>query len=93
ELGFALAGTRTTEQKALAKRMPDLLPPVQSPAVAESPPTSAQGRYVCATCAYVYDPEVGDPDGGIAPGTPWDAVPDDWVCPICGAGKGAFSTA
>jgi len=93
ELGFALAGTRTTEQKALAKRMPDLLPPAQAQAVAESPPTSAGGRYVCATCAYVYDPVVGDPDGGIAPGTPWEAVPDDWVCPICGAGKAAFSTA
>ena len=39
---------------------------------------------------YVYDPEVGDPDGGIAPGTPFEDIPDDWVCPICGLGKDVF---
>jgi rubredoxin-NAD+ reductase len=93
ELGFALAGTRTTEQKALAKRMPDLLPPAGATAVAASPPTSAPGHHVCATCAYVFDPVAGDPDGGIPAGTPWEALPDDWVCPICGAGKEAFSAA
>lgn len=46
-------------------------------------------KYVCGPCGYVYDPEVGDPDGGIAPGTPED-IPDDWVCPICGLGKDVF---
>ncbi len=40
-------------------------------------------KYVCP-CGYVYDPEVGDPDNGIAPGTPWEEVPADWTCPICG---------
>ncbi|MGD8589342.1 MAG: rubredoxin [Chromatiales bacterium] len=49
-----------------------------------------EGSYVCNTCGYVYDPEVGDPDGGIAPGTPWEDIPDDWVCPTCGADKEAF---
>ena len=44
-------------------------------------------KYVCGPCGYVYDPEVGDPDGGIAPGTPFEDIPDDWVCPICGWGK------
>ena len=39
---------------------------------------------------YVYDPEVGDPDGGIAPGTPFEDIPDDWVCPVCGLGKDVF---
>ena len=47
-------------------------------------------KYVCTVCGYVYDPEVGDPDGGIAPGTPFEDIPDDWVCPICGLGKDVF---
>ena len=40
-------------------------------------------KYVCP-CGYVYDPEVGDPENGIKPGTSWDDVPEDWVCPTCG---------
>lgn len=47
-------------------------------------------KYVCSVCGYVYDPEFGDPDSGIQPGTPFEELPDDWVCPICGAGKDAF---
>ena len=47
-------------------------------------------KYVCEPCGYVYDPEVGDPDGGIAPGTAFEDIPDDWVCPICGMGKDVF---
>ena len=39
----------------------------------------------------VYDPEVGDPDSGIAPGTAWEDIPEDWVCPVCGLGKDAFT--
>ena len=46
--------------------------------------------YECP-CSYVYNPEEGDPDNGVAPGTPWENVPDDWVCPVCGLGKDAFS--
>ena len=46
-------------------------------------------KYVCP-CGYVYDPAVGDPDSGIAPGTAFEDIPDDWVCPICGIGKDAF---
>jgi rubredoxin len=46
-------------------------------------------KYVCV-CGYVYDPEVGDPDSGIAPGTAFEDIPDDWVCPICGVGKDMF---
>ena len=46
-------------------------------------------KYVCP-CGYEYDPEVGDPDGGIAPGTAFEDIPDDWVCPVCGLGKDAF---
>ena len=46
-------------------------------------------KYECP-CGYVYDPEVGDPDGGIAPGTAFEDIPEDWVCPVCGLGKDAF---
>lgn len=47
-------------------------------------------KYVCELCGYVYDPAEGDPDSGIAAGTSFDDLPDDWVCPICGAGKDEF---
>jgi len=47
-------------------------------------------RYVCQICGYVYDPAEGDPDNGIAPGTPFEKLPDDWTCPICGASKADF---
>ncbi|HOB52894.1 MAG TPA: rubredoxin [Acidobacteriota bacterium] len=47
-------------------------------------------KYVCAICNYVYDPAVGDPDNGIAAGTAFEDIPDDWVCPDCGVGKDEF---
>jgi len=47
-------------------------------------------RYVCTICGYVYDPEQGDPDNGVAPGTKFEDVPDDWQCPVCGASKSDF---
>jgi rubredoxin/flavin reductase (DIM6/NTAB) family NADH-FMN oxidoreductase RutF len=47
-------------------------------------------KYVCSVCGYVYDPAVGDPDSGIKPGTPFESIPDDWVCPVCGVGKDSF---
>ncbi len=47
-------------------------------------------KYVCTVCGYVYDPEKGDPDSNIPPGTKWEDLPDDWVCPVCGAEKDAF---
>jgi rubredoxin len=50
-------------------------------------------KYVCTICGYVYDPAVGDPDHGIAPGTPWDEVDADYTCPICGASSFAFEEA
>jgi rubredoxin len=48
-------------------------------------------KYVCDVCGYEYDPAVGDPDNGIEPGTAWEDVPEDWVCPLCGVGKDDFS--
>ncbi len=47
-------------------------------------------KYVCSMCGYVYDPEVGDPDSGIAPGTPFESLPANWTCPVCGVGKEDF---
>lgn len=53
--------------------------------------TNIMKKYICETCGYVYDPEVGDPDNGIEPGTAFEDIPEDWVCPICGVGKDDFS--
>lgn len=47
-------------------------------------------KYVCEPCGYVYDPELGDPDNGVEPGTAFEDLPEDWVCPICGLGKDEF---
>lgn len=47
-------------------------------------------KYECTVCGYIYDPAEGDADGGIEPGTAFDALPEDWVCPLCGAGKEDF---
>jgi rubredoxin/flavin reductase (DIM6/NTAB) family NADH-FMN oxidoreductase RutF len=52
--------------------------------------TTKMAKYQCTVCGYIYDPEQGDPDGGIAPGTPFEKIPDDWVCPVCGAEKSQF---
>ena len=47
-------------------------------------------KYVCEPCGYIYDPEIGDPDNGIAPGSASEDITDDWVCPICFLGKEVF---
>lgn len=48
-------------------------------------------KYVCNVCGYIYDPAEGDPDNGVKAGTPFESLPDDWVCPMCGAAKSDFS--
>jgi rubredoxin len=48
-------------------------------------------KHECKVCGYVYDPATGDPGGGAPPGTPFDKLPPDWVCPLCGAGKDEFA--
>ncbi|PKL23246.1 MAG: rubredoxin [Spirochaetae bacterium HGW-Spirochaetae-3] len=50
-------------------------------------------KYVCDVCGYIYDPAVGDPDASIPAGTAFSALPEDWVCPMCGVGKDSFSPA
>ena len=52
--------------------------------------TAKMSKYKCQVCGYIYNPELGDPDGHIKPGTPWEKLPDDWVCPVCGATKDKF---
>ena len=47
-------------------------------------------KWVCVICGYVYDPAEGDPDNCVDPGTVWEDVPNDWLCPICGASKDDF---
>lgn len=47
-------------------------------------------KYKCTVCGWVYDPALGDPDNGVAPGTPFEQVPADWVCPACGVAKEMF---
>jgi rubredoxin len=47
-------------------------------------------KYRCTVCGYIYDPALGDPDSNVAPGTPFEKLPDNWVCPVCGADKSLF---
>ena len=60
------------------------------PAAAKERNDVKMQKYVCQVCGYVYDPAVGDPDSGVAPGTAFEDLPDDWVCPVCGAAKDQF---
>jgi rubredoxin len=55
----------------------------------EAGSTTAQ-LWICTSCGFIYDPSDGDPDGGIAPGTAFEDIPDDWFCPVCGARKRDF---
>lgn len=68
----------------------------KSKAIAVGSPTvlgSGQRPHWCNVCGYVYDPERGDPDNGIAPGTAFEDISDDWTCPVCGVSKEDFSPA
>ena len=47
-------------------------------------------KYVCKVCGYIYDEAAGDPDNGVAAGTKWEDLPEDWVCPLCSVGKDEF---
>lgn len=87
---------------AMKGRAPEKAPTYRGPE-AEEPeekkPDRAPGgekggtmqKYECNVCGYVYDPAEGDPDGGIQPGVAFEDLPDDWVCPVCGASKEEFS--
>jgi len=58
--------------------------------IEEKKEASKMVKYRCTVCGYIYDPELGDPDGGIEPGTPFEQIPNGWVCPVCGAAKSEF---
>ena len=58
--------------------------------VEEAIDSDKPAKYQCGPCGYVYDPEKGDPDSGIAPGTPFEKLPDDCSCPVCGVSKDMF---
>ena len=64
--------------------------PTYSSMVDKKKEVKKMGKYVCKVCGYVYDPEKGDPDNGVEPGTSFEDLPNDWVCPVCGAGKEEF---
>jgi rubredoxin len=51
---------------------------------------SSMKQWQCIVCGFIYDEESGLPEDGIAPGTPWEDIPDDWMCPDCGVGKDDF---
>jgi rubredoxin len=53
--------------------------------------TETAPRWMCESCGFIYDPDEGDPDGGIAAGTAFEAIPEDWYCPVCGARKVDFA--
>lgn len=53
-------------------------------------PAAVSARYICPVCGYVYDPKTGDPEDGVKPGTPFEDIPEDWTCPVCGADKSKF---
>ncbi|MEO1132820.1 MAG: rubrerythrin family protein [Cyanobacteria bacterium J06639_1] len=62
-----------------------------APAAKAASGDPATQKWICQKCSMIYDPVTGDPDSGIAPGTPFEAIPDDWECPICGAKKATFA--
>src|SRR5215218_3094216 len=73
--------------------LPQPWPSPPAPEVTSRPmstETQTAQLWICTSCGFVYDPDEGDPDGGIPPGTPFESIPDDWFCPVCGARKADF---
>jgi rubredoxin/flavin reductase (DIM6/NTAB) family NADH-FMN oxidoreductase RutF len=73
------------EVEGVSKKTPAPAPKPTKPAVQATMP-----KYRCTVCGYIYDPEKGDPDSGVKPGVAFENLPDDWVCPVCGAAKSEF---
>jgi len=74
-------------QPVSAPTAPAAVPQPAAPSQAAAKPA----KYKCQVCGWIYDPAVGDPDGGIKPGIPFEDIPDNWTCPVCGAEKNQFS--
>jgi rubredoxin/flavin reductase (DIM6/NTAB) family NADH-FMN oxidoreductase RutF len=81
----AAAPTYAPGKSAAAQTLVEVKKPVE-----EKKEVTTMAKYKCSVCGYIYDPALGDPDGGIKPGTPFEALPDNWSCPVCGASKGDF---
>ncbi len=64
---------------------------LQNDNIAEEDVVLIAQKFQCTICGYIYDPKKGDPDSGISPGTPFEDLPDSWVCPQCGATKDNFT--
>jgi len=73
-----------------AERYGVALNALQGKGTAGEAATPVAGKWICKVCSMIYDPAVGDPDSGIAAGTPFEAIPEGWVCPICGTRKANF---
>ena len=94
-LGQGRPMTYAYYREVLGGKTPPTAPTYRASAVARPRPegqeSSTMGKYECDVCGYIYDPAQGDPENDIAPGTAFEDLPDDWVCPDCGAGKDEFS--
>ena len=73
-----------------ADRYTIALQTLQGKDVSAADQSATDGKWICKVCSMIYDPAEGDPDSGIPAGTPFEAIPEDWVCPICGARKASF---
>jgi len=78
---------RAVKKGLSPKNAPTYVDPAK---LSEKPPMAKGKKYRCLACSYIYDPAEGDPESGIAPGTAFDDIPDDWQCPVCGATKDMF---
>jgi rubrerythrin len=83
-------GLLTPIEQHHAERYGVALQALQGKGVAGEAAAPVPGQWICKVCSMIYDPAQGDPDSGIAAGTPFEAIPDDWECPICGARKAIF---
>ena len=85
-------GLLTSIEQHHARQYTDALSSLDGQTVVKKAPSDdpITQKWICRQCSMIYDPVIGDPDSGIAPGTPFTAIPDDWSCPICGAEKKLF---
>jgi len=83
-------GFLTPIEQHHAERYGVALQALQGQGAAGQAAAAVAGKWICKVCSMIYDPAIGDPDSGIAPGTPFEAIPEDWSCPICLASKSSF---
>ena len=83
-------GFLTPIEQHHAERYTVALEALEGQGTAGQAPTAVAGKWICKVCSMIYDPVIGDPDSGIIAGTPFEAIPEDWICPICQARKSSF---